>query len=399
MNHNTLFKKRLIAIIVILAALAAGVGIYTGIYNSPQKHLERLLELGNTYLTEERYEEAVVIFEQAIAIDPKCIEAYAGGMEAYLNTDDVEKTEAFYEMALEAVDGLEEESLVSNMDIVVSIYLCADTIYSEEPEKAIEVLERGIDVTAYHTEVKENLVNDYLTITETYYENGAYEDSLPVYDRLLELDRENVQDDMETFLQTYLSMLLEEDEYDTIKELDNKYTDIMSKVKEEIIEDYISNAQEYAEDGAYEEALILFDKLRELESNSETLQEAMNSFLQEYMNLLINEKQYDEVRRLAEKYTDMDFEALLKEMEEQEQLEARLEEERLAKEAEEARLAAQAASTDETPSANGAKYRDEDIPLFIKAGEIKVPYGAWTEEQRIEYRKMWYQYWGWNPPW
>ena len=54
-----------------------------------QRRLARLLNLGNTYLDNGQYEEAAISFEQAIAIDPRCVEAYAGGMEAARNTDDI----------------------------------------------------------------------------------------------------------------------------------------------------------------------------------------------------------------------------------------------------------------------------------------------------------------------
>lgn len=41
------------------------------------------LDLGNRYLLDNLYEEAVVAFTSAITIDPKCIEAYKGRAEAY----------------------------------------------------------------------------------------------------------------------------------------------------------------------------------------------------------------------------------------------------------------------------------------------------------------------------
>ena len=48
-----------------------------------QDSLEELLILGQKYLTEENYEEAVVAFEKAIAADEKSVEAYIGLADAY----------------------------------------------------------------------------------------------------------------------------------------------------------------------------------------------------------------------------------------------------------------------------------------------------------------------------
>ena len=69
-----------VAAAVIFIALLAGISIY----NTPANRLQRQLDLGNKYLEEQQYEQAALAFEQAIIIDDRCLEAYAGGVEAYL---------------------------------------------------------------------------------------------------------------------------------------------------------------------------------------------------------------------------------------------------------------------------------------------------------------------------
>ena len=56
-----------------------------------QDSLEELLSLGQKYLTEENYEEAVVAFEKAIAADEKSVEAYIGLADAYAGQGEMEK--------------------------------------------------------------------------------------------------------------------------------------------------------------------------------------------------------------------------------------------------------------------------------------------------------------------
>ena len=61
------------------------------IYNSPSKRLSRQLDLGNRYLEEQNYEQAIVEFDKAIAIDPMSVDAYLGKVQAYESMGDEEK--------------------------------------------------------------------------------------------------------------------------------------------------------------------------------------------------------------------------------------------------------------------------------------------------------------------
>jgi len=63
--------------------------------NSPEGKLLRQLELGNKYLSEEDFERAIIAFDEAISIDPKCVEAYLGkakGCEALGDIEDAIET-------------------------------------------------------------------------------------------------------------------------------------------------------------------------------------------------------------------------------------------------------------------------------------------------------------------
>ena len=120
-------KKKLgilAVIVVVLAALAVGFGIY----NRPENRLARQLDLGERYLEEQNYAEAVLAFEKAIQIDERCMAAYVNGIEAYRHLDEPENLLAFYDKTLEAARSLEGEALTADMDAVVSIYLAAEDV-------------------------------------------------------------------------------------------------------------------------------------------------------------------------------------------------------------------------------------------------------------------------------
>ena len=69
-------------IVIVLCLIAAGIFALTA--NSAERRLADQLELGRKYLEEMNYEQAIVAFEAAIAIDPKCEEAYLALAETYV---------------------------------------------------------------------------------------------------------------------------------------------------------------------------------------------------------------------------------------------------------------------------------------------------------------------------
>ncbi len=74
-------KKRSVmaAIIVVLIVL---VTIPLIRMQSGGKKLDDLLKLGEKYLEDMQYESAIAVFDEAIAIEPKCAEAYLGKAKA-----------------------------------------------------------------------------------------------------------------------------------------------------------------------------------------------------------------------------------------------------------------------------------------------------------------------------
>ncbi len=218
----------LIAVIVAAVALAAGIGIY----NTPANRLQRQLDLGNKFLEEQQYEQAVLAFEQAIAIDEHCMEAYAGGVKAYLASGDADGAENFYERTITMLSGLDELLLAENMDAVVELYLAAEQVYVEDQDRIAQVLEESLKVTGEDARIKDKQIETYLGIAKEKTEGATYEEALKIYDRLLELDRESetVIDDLCDCLNRYIDQLVKVGNYDKIRELAEKYMDSAVKV-------------------------------------------------------------------------------------------------------------------------------------------------------------------------
>lgn len=72
--------------IVLLIALVVGITIY----NTPANRLSRQIDLGNRYLEEQEYEQAIVAFDKSIVINPMSVDAYLGKAEAYEGMGDTD---------------------------------------------------------------------------------------------------------------------------------------------------------------------------------------------------------------------------------------------------------------------------------------------------------------------
>lgn len=225
-------KKKLIPLVVAAAvvfiALLAGVSIY----NTPANRLQRQLDLGNKYLEEQQYEQAALAFEQAIVIDDRCLEAYAGGIEAYLGAGDTEGAQDFYDKALAMLSGLDADFLAENMDYAVEIYLAADKVYSDDWEKIAQVLEEGYTMTGENSKIKDKLIENYIQIGKKETQEGSYQEALTVYDRLLELDSTNEEtiNGLCDCLNKYINVLMEAKQYDEVRALAEKYGDVAVNV-------------------------------------------------------------------------------------------------------------------------------------------------------------------------
>jgi len=216
-------------IIAVVIALAVAIGI--GIYNSPENRLSRQLDLGQKYLEEQNYEQAIVAFNEAIEIDDRCLEAYVGGIEAYLHIGNNEELQVFYEKALEASRGLEGEVLTENLEYIKDIYLFATDVYSEDLNKVIEILKEGLQLTG-DEEIKQALVSIYLTEAQKYMDEPDYEKAIEFYNKVLGIDEKNAEAYI-GLTETYIRM----GEYDKALETASKGYEL---TKDERLLEYIN---------------------------------------------------------------------------------------------------------------------------------------------------------------
>lgn len=108
-------KKAIISIVIFLAIVAiASVVLYK---NEPVQKLKRQLSLGDKYVSELKYEEAILAYEAAIEINPKTESAYIGIARAYIGLRAYDKAKEALERGIAAVG--ETESLISYMNKIM----------------------------------------------------------------------------------------------------------------------------------------------------------------------------------------------------------------------------------------------------------------------------------------
>ena len=83
-------KKKFLLSITIIALLCIAAITAVVWKNAPVQKQKKQLELGNRYLEEMNYEQAKVVFEELITIDPSNVEAYLGAAKAYAGLENYE---------------------------------------------------------------------------------------------------------------------------------------------------------------------------------------------------------------------------------------------------------------------------------------------------------------------
>lgn len=104
---NTKFN---IIIITITAILVGVIGVLTYMtINKGDTDIKKQLALGEKYISEGNFDEAIEVFKKVISIDPKCEDAYLGLADAYAKSD----------RFTEAVKCLDEVSLFTQSQVIM----------------------------------------------------------------------------------------------------------------------------------------------------------------------------------------------------------------------------------------------------------------------------------------
>lgn len=126
-------------------------------------------DLGMRYLTEGKYEEAIIAFTAAIEIDPKRAPAFLGRGQAYVLSGETETNllaaQADYEMAIE-LDASNPEAWLGLANVYIS---------RGDYDEALEILRKGMESTEENTSIAEKMSEVEGLIEDTFEKKLEFE--------------------------------------------------------------------------------------------------------------------------------------------------------------------------------------------------------------------------------
>lgn len=168
--------------LVFIALLIIVIGIISKLtVNSvgEDKKIKEKLELGEKYLTEMKYEEAIVAFEEVISIEPRRMEAYLGLADAYLGLELPEKALESLERGIAVIKEAKlEDNEVLNHSAELFIKEAEILTDLGRAEEALAKLEEGYQITGSNQIME--VILTYRPNVEASLPEGEYEEAKTV---------------------------------------------------------------------------------------------------------------------------------------------------------------------------------------------------------------------------
>lgn len=120
-NIKQLVTIKGVMLVVLLWLTACG--------KSTEKQIAEQLELGNKYLTDGDYEQAIVAFNKVIELDPKMVEAYTGLIESFYGKKDYDEMANWINTGYEQLEHIDSDDNIADFfDIAISGILNSPTV-------------------------------------------------------------------------------------------------------------------------------------------------------------------------------------------------------------------------------------------------------------------------------
>ena len=214
-----------IAVLAVVLAISAG-ALFCILFQSREKarKYDDYLQLGQKYLSEMKYEDAILVFQDAVRLDPKRAEAYTELAELYVKNGQYDEAEEVLRYAEKHVAGNAQDEIASEQKIVAE-YKAQEGQKKADREKknrypsatpgsvpATETVKPTPKATPEPTKEKtlEPWQTAYIRYIEEVTEPDYRTDSHPCYYELIDLDRNGIPE----LLIQYAGYVMEIDTYD-----------------------------------------------------------------------------------------------------------------------------------------------------------------------------------------
>ena len=204
MKNNDHKKILLILITVVVISIITGIYVYI---NSDSMKTKRLIELGNKYLSELNYEQAVVVFNGILELDHDNEQAFEGIKLSYLAWGESEALLKNYDHAIEILEK-GASALQNNEEIretIVQVYISwIDSIIDKDDYgQALSIAQKAYEqtqdtrieekVSELNRRILEIQVNDLLSEANEHLDKDHFDDAIEVYKSILEIDKNCVE--------------------------------------------------------------------------------------------------------------------------------------------------------------------------------------------------------------
>ena len=121
----------LVGIVAVLLVVVISTVVMLVLSKSGNRKLQEQLDLGEKYISELKYEQAIIAYESAIEIEPMSVEAYLGLAEVYVAQGDYEKAISVLE---EGYKITYDERIKSKLEEINKLNISAEDINTVEPD-------------------------------------------------------------------------------------------------------------------------------------------------------------------------------------------------------------------------------------------------------------------------
>lgn len=231
----------LIPLLTIILLCAIAVGLF---FVNDNVRVSVTLKLGEMYLSELKYDEAIACFDKAIEVDERCTQAYMGKLTAYHGKEDEVQLAKYYDELIEISSEWDAEFAQGIESDIEYIYLDCKNIYPDDKNKQFEIIGKGLTLIPEDFELGNEYISIGIEIIDELYDNAKFDEALKIYDELLVYGQdEEVIQGLRDVLSIYLDILINNQEYDKAKELIEKYKEYVPEIESYL--DKIEQLEQY----------------------------------------------------------------------------------------------------------------------------------------------------------
>ena len=173
--------KKVGRIVIVMITL---IMILSGCAKSIEEQIAEQLELGQKYLLEENYEEAIVAFTKVIELEAKEIQAYTGMASAYIQKNDRKQAEKVLNQGFAIADTLSEEEKTESVNqYIEEMRAMALGNYEELLELAGKDASEAIMYCEKILEMDDSRVELYEELAKLYLAQGEYEKAIEILEK------------------------------------------------------------------------------------------------------------------------------------------------------------------------------------------------------------------------